>query len=213
MRARKTAVRRGTRFERSGKMVPDRRIYVSWLESKDSLISWKEEVYNRFLLETGDSKTGGSRRSFSRPLQTGDAEAGVIKKQWLGSLMGGVGAAAGTEAPITDIVGVCTVRYLNANTGRLSEDVLRELEEFFEARARNGIKDSIRVWLAPLERAKWQRYTVCDIGLADPDGSHREWLYRLKADNDRYTWPSEKDYQSSDEIEKLVETIIGTVEE
>jgi hypothetical protein len=201
----KAPTHRGTRFQKSGKQVSDRRVYVSWLDSNEAIIRWKQAVYERFLLETG-----GPTRTFGAPLQTGDAEAGAIKKQWLKSLTG-TGPKKSRAARITDIVGVCTVTYLNANTRRLSQEVQRELEEFIAARRDLDEDDQIRVWLAPLERSRWRNYIVGDVILADPDGSHREWLFRLKDDNDRYTWPSEDGPSVSNEVLDLVETVTGNI--
>lgn len=208
MSSRKPAARRGTTFERSKALVHNRRVYVSWLETdpeqNKDIIRWKQMVYERFLLEAG-----GLTRTFDTPLQTGDAEAGTIKGKWLASLTNTKEAARHRQTPITDVIGVCTVRYLIANIERVSQQLERELEQFIKARTIcEG--DSLRVWLAPLERAScsWRNWQVGEVSLADPRGIHRDWLIRLR-EHDRYTWPSQSPPTCTDEIDDLARIVIG----
>lgn len=190
--------RRGTKLERSGKLVSRRLVYVSWLETLQAKLDWKEQFFERV-----QTQSLALANTFDEPEQTGGQRAGELRDKWLGALLGQRNAAQRNSTTITDFVGVCTNAYIAANLRRQSQSELAEAIELIS----KDKSDRIRIWLAPIDRPTWKNYTISSVMLADPDGTHSGWLVRLK-ENARFTWPHEDPARCSDEIGDAVATIV-----
>jgi hypothetical protein len=194
---------KGTKAQRAGKLSGRRLVYVSWLESNPSKLAWKDNFFERVESETR------SLDSFELPLQTGHERAGSVKNEWRRALVGGKATGA-RGVHLTDIVGVVTNAYIKANASRGDEPAAGELAEIIDL-IRKDKRDRVRVWLAPVDHPTWKNYRIRDIVLADPDGTHRSWLVRLREDA-RFLWPEEGP-RCFDEINAAVATIIDAIDD
>lgn len=185
-----------TKLLRAGRLSGRRRIYVSWKDDSPDKQRWKTDFFERV-----QTDTEARDESFALPLETGHKLPGDLIDN----------ALEAEGDPITDVVGVMTTSYVGENV-RKSGDSPGELARAINKIVKADKRDRVRVWLAPVDKFLWKAYRVSDVVLADPEGVHRAWLIRLKGDNERFIWPTEKPAESSDEIVKAVATIIDELE-
>ena len=187
-RAVPTIVKRRPKALREGRIAGLRKVYVSWKTGDDrEKIEWKVDFFERLHADTLNLT-----EAFAEPAETGSLPSGVLVEHALEEQLN----------PVTDIVGVMTLKYATENAKPAGE-LARVIEQVKSA----DRQDRVRVWLAPVDRFVWGRYRVCDVPLNDPE---RPWLVRLKGDSQRFVWPGEPPLgRSDDEIADAVNVIIG----
>ena len=202
-----------SKMPRALKMIArDRRIFVSTRgESDEDNRTWANRLF-----EEVNGLAGEKSGFFAKPFRSSDLDDSgdvVLKAEWVKALRGkGEAATLTGKVPVTDIIGVCSRRYLNVNMFEDGEAPF-ELAEFIDEIVKeSAATDMVRVWLAPVEKTLWNRFTIRQVSLADVTGEHTSWLIRLKEDNARYRSPSEKGPEWKDEIFDLVRTVIDFVE-
>jgi hypothetical protein len=185
-----------TKLYRWGKLTPDRRVYVSWLEDDKPRQKWIREFWR--CLEA----SSGGRPEFAPPMQTGDLEPGAL----LDALTDGTHR-------FTDVVGVLTWTYLTHNQDRRDgPHASGELARFFDL-VRAKPDDGLRVYLAAIDPPMWHVWRIRHIVLGDPDGTCASWLTRLR--ESQFTWPSTPKAASrcAREVSEAVNLILDRCEE
>lgn len=178
-----------------------RRVYVSWHLTRQQALEWKEEFWLRLTTDTGQMS-----HSFDDCLQSGDAHSGSLLQAWFDSKL-----AAGSDNPVTDVVAVLSNEYIAANTDRRpgpgGEEMLAsgELARFFDHMMAHA-DSPLRIYLAPVDKPRWEHYAVRRVRLQDAGATHR-WLMRLR--DERFTWPYEGPAKCSDEVADAVAMITG----
>jgi hypothetical protein len=190
-----------------GMFRPDRRIFVSWKQDGDAdYTTWTSRLLALVL-----SRAGPASGRFESPLQTEDKKTleVVLVRDWVDGLLGkGPARNIVKESPITDVISVCTVTYLNANMYEKAESP-EEFAELIEKNV-NSPTDRVRFWLAPIEPPDWASYKIRKIALDDRNGQYRAWLIRTRKDK-RFPLPN-VDKNWRDAVNELVSLVIGDSE-
>lgn len=174
-----------------------RRVYVSWVLSDKERSDWKEEFWTRLCADTDQLGDCFDASEQSEPQDSGE----LLGERLRSLLQGGAG-----RAPLTDIVAVLTSDYIARNTDRGEVRAQGELAHFFDHIQAHDAADAIRVYVAPVDRPRWNLYAVRSVRLGDAGRVHR-WLVRLR--EERFTWPSESRARCADEVAEAVELITG----
>lgn len=172
-----------------------RRVFVSWKMSDPDRLDWKNEFWERL-----DADTGLLDDTFESSLQSDPAESGELARERLGALL----RRAPDTSPVTDVVAVLTNEYIARNTDRGELHADGELAQFIDHVKAHDHEDTVRIFIAPLDKPNWKIYRVRDVRLEDAGDRHK-WLELLR--KERYTWPSESRPKSADEIAEAVERI------
>lgn len=174
-----------------------RRVYVSWSVTDPERRDWKDEFWDRL-----DADTRQLTGTFEDSEQSDPGESGELARQRLQQLL----TARPEHSPVTDVVAVLTNEYIARNTDRGQVRADGELAEFIDHVKAHDKDDSVRIYIAPVDRPRWDIYTVRDVRLQDAGRVHR-WLVRLR--EQRFTWPSESRAKCADEVAEAVELITG----
>lgn len=178
-----------------------RRVYVSWMLSDAERLDWKEEFWERLRADTDQLAD-----CFDPSLQSDPQASGELVDEALNRLL----EPDAAQAPVTDIVAVLTNEYIARNTDRGQVLADGELARFIDYIKDHDTHDAIRVYVAPVDRPRWELYAVRAVRLGDAGHVHR-WLVRLR--EQRFTWPSESRARCADEVAEAVELITGEPQE
>jgi len=178
-----------------------RRVYVSWALTDKERLDWKEEFWERL-----DTDTQQLTDSFHESVQSEPGESGDLARERLRVLL----ERAAGRTPVTDVVAVLTNEYIKANTDRGELVADGELALFIDHIKAHDKDDTVRIFIAPVDRPRWDIYRVRDVRLQDAGLVHR-WLVRLR--DERFTWPSESRARCADEVAEAVEQITGELQE
>jgi hypothetical protein len=178
-----------------------RRVYVSWVLTDKERLDWKEEFWDRL-----DADTRQLTRTFDESLQSDPGESGELARQRLQALL----QRKPEDTPVTDVVAVLTNEYLARNTDRGTIHADGELACFIDHVKAHDKNDAVRIYIAPVDRPRWDVYTVREVRLQDAGRVHR-WLVRLR--EQRFTWPSESRAKCADEVAEAIELITGEPQE
>lgn len=178
-----------------------RRVYVSWVLSDSERLDWKEEFWDRLCADTDQLAD-----CFEPSDQSDPQDSGELLDQKLQGLL----LSDDRHTPVTDIVAVLTNEYIARNTDRGGMLADGELARFFDHIQAHDSNDSMRVYVAPVDRPRWNLYAVRQVRLGDAGVVHR-WLVRLR--EERFTWPVESRPRCADQIAEAVELITGEPQE
>jgi len=201
----------GVKTKASGKIACSRRIFVSSLEKAEDNDNqrWASELFD---LAEG---LAGEEQGFATAMRTSDIRGPkgvVVPEEWVKALRGkGKYHTLIARPYVTDIIGVCSVKYLNSNMKKKAGEQPHELREFIDEIKLSAALDCVRVWLAPIEKTLWGSYRICEVNLADEKQEHRSWLIRLKKDGERYRLPGELGPAWKDDLYSIVEKVIDKI--
>jgi hypothetical protein len=175
---------RKQKLRRSGKLRGNRRVYVSVIlrEGEKDHTEWFKRFWEMLELLTRQNND-----IFVGVLQTNNAETGVVLSERLGA-----------ASPVTDVISVLTVPYLNANLGD-SGELVYFVDERTRQEAAKDPENQLQIFLAMLDTLEWS-IKIRKIPLSD------RRFTRLR--DNRFTWPSESPGSVADQVKAAVYRIV-----